>query len=97
MLGQNRGLKCSRLRDRGFKISTKYQEGREKNSSATGTREVQQTVSLNLPTQPRTWTWERQTQISVFRDDMTQLTPVTYSGSDLVFIPAGGPKEVKLK
>ena len=57
--------------------------------SVTGTTEVQQTVSLNLPAQPRTWIWERQTQIAVFRDDTTQLTPVTYSNPDVVFIPRG--------
>ena len=60
--------------------------------SATHSTEVQQTITLNLPDQPRTWVWERQTQISVFRDDTTQLTPVTYSGSDLVFIPDGSTK-----
>jgi len=68
-----------------------------KEHSVTGSTEVQQTISLNFPAQPRTWVWERQTQIAVFRDDTSQLTPVTYSGSDLVFIPAGGPTEVKLK
>jgi VPS62-like protein len=62
--------------------------------SDTTSTEYQKTISLNFPAQPRTWVWERQTQISVFRNDTTQLTPVTYSGSDVVFIP-GGPTEVK--
>jgi hypothetical protein len=50
--------------------------------------EVQTQVTINLPAQPRTWIWERQTQISVFRTDTSQLVPVTYSEPDLILIPS---------
>jgi len=50
--------------------------------------EVQTQITLNLPAQPRTWIWERQTQIAVFRTDTSQLSPVGYSETDIIFIPS---------
>jgi hypothetical protein len=57
--------------------------------SSSGSTQAEQQLQVNLPAQPRTWFWERQTQISVFRSDTTQVRPVTYSGKDLIFVPAG--------
>ncbi|HJQ38313.1 MAG TPA: Vps62-related protein [Thermoanaerobaculia bacterium] len=48
--------------------------------------QVQTQITLNLPAKQRTWIWERQTQISVFRTDQTQLAPVTYSEPDIEFV-----------
>lgn len=51
--------------------------------------ETTNTVTINYPEQPVTWTWQRQTQIALFRTDLSQLPPATYGNSDLRFVPAG--------
>jgi hypothetical protein len=56
-------------------------------TSSSNSTEVETTDKLILPAQPITWIWQRQTQISVFRDNTTQLAPVTYSDTDIRFIP----------
>ncbi|HYI12086.1 MAG TPA: hypothetical protein VEK57_23740 [Thermoanaerobaculia bacterium] len=58
-------------------------------TSETHDTQVVETVAVNLPEQPRTWVWERQTQIAVFRDDLTELAPVSYGNNNQMFIPAG--------
>ena len=70
-------------------VSASYTEsfGMSTSSTTTHDTKVQTRITLNLPTQPRTWVWERQTQIAVFRTDMTQLVPVTYSEPDMVWVP----------
>ncbi len=50
--------------------------------------QVQTQVTLNLPAQPRTWIWELQTQIAVFRTDTSQLVPCTYSEPDMLWVPS---------
>jgi hypothetical protein len=71
-------------------VSASYTQsfGTSLSSTTTHNTEVQTQVTINLPAQPRTWIWERQTQISVFRTDTSQLVPVTYSEPDMIIIPS---------
>ena len=71
-------------------VSTSYSQSFSTSQSHTSSRstQVQTQLTLNLPQQPTTWIWERQTQITVFRSDTTQLAPVLYSEPDIIFVPA---------
>ncbi|HEV7768449.1 MAG TPA: hypothetical protein VGQ76_25850 [Thermoanaerobaculia bacterium] len=70
-------------------VSTSYTQSFGMSTSHTQNRstQVQTQITLNLPKQPTTWIWERQTQVSVFRTDTTQLAPVVYSEPDILFVP----------
>jgi hypothetical protein len=48
--------------------------------------QVQTQITLKLPDKERTWIWQRQTQIAVFRTNHTQLTAVTYSQDDIQWV-----------
>jgi hypothetical protein len=48
--------------------------------------QVQTQITLNLPARERTWFWQRQTQIAVFRHNHTQLAAVTYSQDDIQWV-----------
>lgn len=73
-------------------VSTSYTQSFETKTEQTSTQstQVQTQITLNLPQQPTTWIWERQTQIAVFRTDTgtSQLPPVTYSEPDIIFVPS---------
>ena len=44
---------------------------------------------INFAKQAVTWIWVRQTQISVFRGDQTEISSITYGNPDMRFIPPG--------
>jgi Insecticidal Crystal Toxin, P42 len=71
-------------------VSTSYTQsfGTSVSHTASRSTQVQTQITLNLPQQKTTWIWERQTQISVFRTDTTQLAPVIYSEPDIIFVPS---------
>lgn len=59
--------------------------------------EATNSVTINFPHQPLTSVWQRQTQIAVFRNDLTHLVPTTYGNSDLRFAPSGTPTILQVK
>lgn len=71
-------------------VSTSYTQsfGMTTEHTSSHSTQVQTQITLNLPQQQTTWIWERQTQITVFRTDTTQLAPVTYSEPDVIFVPS---------
>lgn len=71
-------------------VSASYTQsfGTSVTHTTTHDTEVQTQVTISLPSQPRTWIWERQTQIAVFRTDTSQLVPATYSEPDILFVPS---------
>jgi len=55
--------------------------------STTNSTQVVTSVTLQIPKQPTTWFWSRQTQLAVFRSGGSQITPISYGNNDQRFVP----------
>jgi hypothetical protein len=50
---------------------------------------VTEEIDIHFPRQPVTWVWARQTQIVVFRTDLSEVDAVSYGNRDQYFVPEG--------
>lgn len=71
------------------KISATYTQSFQLTTAQSQTNQTQVTtqVTLQIPKQPTTWFWSRQTQIAVFRTGGSQITPISYGNNDQRFVP----------